>query len=151
MSPNLSLYSIPAYYALAMVPHVYSVIVVGKNKQRWDNAAPRSQNEKLKKSMPPKVYAQFERCRAAHNNMLESSAFFIGAVLAGNWAGLENGYMNSMTGWYLASRIAYLICYIAIERQRYSLFRTLAFNAGFLVVFLIFFKAAGAVYAKGAL
>src|ERR1700677_4462991 len=36
MSPNLSLYSIPAYYALAMVPHVYSVIVVGKNKQRWD-------------------------------------------------------------------------------------------------------------------
>lgn len=153
MSSNLSLYSIPAYYTLALVPHIYSVVLLGRNEKKWDNASPRSEkfSQSLRKDVPPKMYAQYERCRAAHGNMLENSGFFIGAVLAGVLAELHAGYMNRMIGWYLGSRIVYLICYISIERQRYAYIRTAAFNLGFLILVLLYFKAAGVVYAKSAL
>ena len=153
MSHNYSLYAIPAYYTLAMVPHLYSVVIVGMNKQHWDNASPRSKKfeDSLKKGIPPKVYATYERCRAAHSNMFENMAFVVGAVLAGNLAGLSGGFMNKMSVWYLASRIFYLLCYVNIGKQRYSWIRTAIFNAGCFVLFWIYFRAARAMSAKIAL
>lgn len=151
MSHNYSLYAIPAYYTLAMVPHIYSVVLVGMNKQHWDNASPRSKkfDESLKKGIPPQAYVVFERCRAAHNNMLsENMAFVVGAVLAGNMAGLDGGFMNKMCGWYLVTRVAYLLCYINIGRQKYALLRTATFNAGILILFWIYIKAAGEMSVK---
>lgn len=148
MSRSLSFYSIPVYYILAMVPHVYSVTLLRLNKQKWDNASPRSEKfaASLKKGIAPDVLGKFERARAAHTNMLsENMAFFIGAVLAGNMAGLNASFMNSITGWYLFSRVAYLVCYIYIKRQPYAWLRTIAFNAGCGMLFWVYFKAGGAI------
>lgn len=134
-----------------MIPHIYSVMIVATNKQKWDNASPRSEkfSVSLKKSIPPDAFHQYERSRAAHSNMLsENMAFFIGAVLAGNMSGLDAGFMNNITGWYLASRVAYLICYIYIGSQRYSWMRTVTFNAGCFILLWVYFKAAGSFSAK---
>jgi uncharacterized MAPEG superfamily protein len=42
------------------------------------------------------VYARFERAEAAHANGLENAPLFIGAVLAGNVAGLESCEFDSV-------------------------------------------------------
>jgi uncharacterized MAPEG superfamily protein len=151
MPHNYSLYSIPAYYVLAMLPHIYSAITVSRNKQNWDIASPRSEkfSALLKKTLPPDALGKYERARAAHNNMLsENMAFFVGAVLAGNMAGLNAGFMNNITAGYLASRVVYLICYIYIRRQRYAVMRTVAFNVGCAILMWVYVKAAGSFAVK---
>ena len=61
------------------------------NNNFWNNASPRSVEflAACKKAVPAGVYARFERAEAAHANGLENAPLFIGAVLAGNVAGLE--------------------------------------------------------------
>lgn len=137
-----------------MVPHIYSVVIVNSNKQKWDNA--NSKGEKfsasLRKNLPPDALGKYERARAAHNNMLsENMALFVGAVLAGNMAGLDASFMNNIIGWYLASRVAYLACYIYIRRQKYALMRTTVFNVGCGLLLWVYFKAAGAYAVKVAI
>lgn len=151
MSHNYSLYGIPAYWTLAMTPHVYSALLVSTNKQKWDNANPRSDRltSSLKKNLAPDTLGKYERARAAHSNMLsENMALFIGAIFAGNMAGLDAGFMNNITAGYLASRIAYLVCYIYIRRHKYALMRTTAFNVGCALLLWVYFKAAGSYAAK---
>ena len=154
MSHNYSLYGIPAYYFLAMLPHIYSVMIVSRNKQNWDNASPRSEkfSASLKRALPPNAFSKYERARAAHTNMLsENMAFFTGAVLAGNMAGVDAGFMNNTTTAYLASRVVYLICYICIRRQRYAVMRTIAFNTGCAILMWVYFKAAGVLAVKASI
>jgi uncharacterized MAPEG superfamily protein len=154
MSHNYSLYGIPAYWTLALIPHVYSVVLVSNNKQKWDNANSKSEkfSALLRKNLPPNTLAKYERARAAHNNMLsENMALFVGAVLAGNMAGLEARFMNNIIGGYLLSRVAYLGCYLYIRRQKYALMRTTVFNMGCGLLLWVYFKAAGVYAAKVAI
>jgi uncharacterized MAPEG superfamily protein len=41
--------------------------------------------------VPAATYARFERAEAAHKNAMENAPFFIGAVIAGNMAGVGAG------------------------------------------------------------
>jgi uncharacterized MAPEG superfamily protein len=56
-----------------------------------DNANPRGTviNAKIQKAIPANVYARWERAESAHKNLLENSPLFIGAVIIGNFAGLD--------------------------------------------------------------
>src|SRR5665213_929945 len=129
MSPNYSLYAIPAYVFTAMLPHVYSIVLLSANKKRWDNVSPRSQKfaDSLKKSVPPACLAKFERCRAAHNNMMENMAYFVGAVVAGNMVRLDAGFMNRSVLLYFATRAAYLFSYIQNESPQLSYLRSIVY------------------------
>ena len=43
ITPNYSLFTIPAYMVLAMIPHAYSVqVITSNNNKKWNNASPRS-------------------------------------------------------------------------------------------------------------
>lgn len=68
-------------------------LIKKSNNNQWNNHNPRStaSNELYKKSIPSKLYARFERAEACHKNAMENAPFFIGAVLAGNFAGIGNG------------------------------------------------------------
>ena len=44
-----------------------------------------------RKTTPAALFARYERAEAAHRNGMENAPFFIGAMLAGNWAGLSAG------------------------------------------------------------
>lgn len=107
MASNYSFYSIPVYWFLALVPHAYAVrfnplqtteyssidswqVAVAKkaNKGFWDNTNPRNTGY-LEKNIPKEALAKYERAEAAHANGMENAPYFIGAVLAGNLAGLD--------------------------------------------------------------
>jgi len=145
MSHNYSLYSIPAYIVLAMVPHVYSLTLLSTHKKHWDNVSPRSQKftSSLQKSIPPDCLAKYERSRAAHNNMMESMAYVIGAVIAGNMVKLDAGFMNKSMALYLMTRMAYVASYIQTEKLHLSYIRTVVYIVGMAVLSVIYFKAGG--------
>jgi len=145
MSHNYSLYSIPAYIVLAMVPHVYSLTLLSTHKKHWDNVSPRSQKftSSLQKSIPPDCLAKYERGRAAHNNMMESMAYVIGAVIAGNMVKLDAGFMNKSMALYLMTRMAYVASYIQTEKLHLSYIRTVVYIVGMAVLSVIYFKAGG--------
>ena len=107
MASNYSFYSIPVYWFLALVPHAYAVrfnlfqtteyssidswqVAVAKkaNKGFWDNTNPRNIGY-LEKNISKEALAKYERAEAAHANGMENAPYFIGAVLAGNLAGLD--------------------------------------------------------------
>lgn len=141
--PNYTLYSIPAYLTLALVPHTYSVYYLSTNRKRWDNANPRGTQfaASLSKSLPPNVLAKYERLRAAHNNMLENMSFFVGAVLAGAVMKLDAGFMNQSVAVYLGTRVAYLASYATNESQGWSRLRSVLYTAGIVVLSWIHIKS----------
>lgn len=59
------------------------------NKGYWDNTNPRNTGY-LEKNVPRDALARYERAEAAHANGMENAPYFIGAVLAGNLAGLPS-------------------------------------------------------------
>lgn len=134
---------------------MYSVYLISHGEHgsnaSWDTASPRSERfaASLKKSISPSCYAKYERCRAAHANMMDNMAWVVGAVLAGNMIKLDATYMNSMMLLYLSSRAVYIVCYIQIERQGLSRLRSMVYTVGATLLFFIYVKAAG-VLASGA-
>lgn len=127
---NYALLAIPVYWVIALFPHGYSVHLITKhNNNQFDLPSPRSTKNRalLEKSAPQDIYRRYERCRAVHDNMLESMAFVIGGILAGVMAKLDAGLMNLLCGLYIASRIAYAISYINIASHKWATVRTLWF------------------------
>lgn len=127
-TPNYALFTIPAYMVVAMGPHAYSTYLVTKhNNNQFSLASPRSTNNRsmIEKTVPKEIYRQYERCRAAHDNMLENMAFMVGGILSGVVTKLDADLMNVLCGIYLASRIVYTICYTNITSQRWASLRTL--------------------------
>lgn len=113
------------------------------NNGRWNNASPRSSkwDETLKKSTPADTYARYERGEAAHKNGMENFPVFVGAILAGNLAGLETRTLNLFVVVYLLSRIVYTICYVSISSHRYSYIRSTIWFLGASLCLGIFVKA----------
>jgi uncharacterized MAPEG superfamily protein len=127
MAPNLSLFAIPAYWILTMLPHNYAIAIMRKaNNGRWNNASPRSSkwDATLRESTPADVYARYERAEAAHKNGMENFPIFAGAILAGNIAKLDTLTLNAFVAAYLCSRVAYTVIYVSVNSHRYSLYRT---------------------------
>ncbi|KAF2192445.1 hypothetical protein K469DRAFT_735448 [Zopfia rhizophila CBS 207.26] len=141
---NFSIYSIPVYWVMGLWPHIHGVRLIKKaNNKKWDNCNPRGVDTaaKYQKSVPAEVFAKFERAEAAHKNMMENAPLFIGAVIAGNIAGLPASTLNAATGVYLALRIVYIGLYIKVTRQKYSYLRTTTWFIFTAVLFGLFIKA----------
>ncbi|KAG9236108.1 hypothetical protein BJ875DRAFT_457433 [Amylocarpus encephaloides] len=140
--PNLSLFAIPAYWVLTMAPHSYAVAIMSKaNNGKWDNSNPRSStwDNKLRTATPAEAYGRYERAEAAHKNGFENLPLFVGAILAGNLAGLSSVDLNRFTGAYLAMRALYTLVYVNVTRNSTSFFRTaiwLASTMGCMAVYV---------------
>jgi uncharacterized MAPEG superfamily protein len=127
-APNYSLFAIPAYLVVAMAPHACGVYFVTKhNNDKFDLPSPRSTNNRtmLEKSLSKEVYRKYERCRAAHDNMLENMAFMVGGILSGVIAKLDANLMNALCAVLLITRVIYAISYINITSHQWATMRTL--------------------------
>jgi uncharacterized MAPEG superfamily protein len=141
---NYSFYSIPLYYTLTLLPHNYAIYtIVCATNGKWNNASPRSSswNSELQKSVPAKTLALFERLEAIHNNALENLPIFIGAVLAGNVAGLGEAEMNAFVVSYLALRVVYTGIYARGTSQKGSFVRTVVWFTNLILAMGVFVRA----------
>ncbi|KIM46799.1 hypothetical protein M413DRAFT_63478, partial [Hebeloma cylindrosporum] len=65
-----------------------------------------------KKNISPELAAKLQRLEGAHVNGVENMPFFGLAVLAGNFAGIDNHTLNIASGLYLVWRLVYNYIYI---------------------------------------
>ncbi|KAH7126941.1 hypothetical protein B0J11DRAFT_526813 [Dendryphion nanum] len=152
MAPNYSLYTIPLYWILALIPHAYAIGLIKKsNNNNFNNANPHSltTTAEYQKTVPAKVFARYERAEAAHHNAMENAPFFVGAVVLGNWVGLEHGTMNFATGAVLLLRLVYTLLYIRIEKTQFSHARSAVWAAGVGVLMGLYIKAGNVVVGRG--
>lgn len=148
MTPNFSIYSIPAYYVLTLAPHVYSTAIVSRVSHKiYDNRNPRGtlQSQSIQKSVPQPTFLMYERARACHNNGMENMSLFIGAIILGNMANLDNETLNWGAGTFLVLRALYTVAYVKIESKKASFLRTLVWVAGVITCLWMTVKAAGVI------
>jgi uncharacterized MAPEG superfamily protein len=144
MTTNFSIFAVPVYWLLCIIPHTYAVSLIVKNSNgRYDNSSPRSTNYEatLRKTVPGPVYARYERAEAAQKNGFENFALFVGAVMAGNMAHLEARTLNIFVAAHLISRIGYTIAYINISTHRLSPIRSCWYFLGLLQCLWVYVAA----------
>ncbi|KAF7903733.1 uncharacterized protein EAF01_006782 [Botrytis porri] len=145
---NFSLYSVPAAWLLAHLPHVYAVI----SSKCFDNRSPRDFKKSLEddQTLDKAKKNKIRRAHAAGANGYESIGFFASAVVAGNVAGLSHSTLNTLTGGYLISRAVYNFIYINNETQGAAGARSLAWLFGIGQIVTLFIKSGNALTNKAA-
>jgi uncharacterized MAPEG superfamily protein len=144
MAPNLSIFAIPAFWIITMIPHNDAIALIKSSSNgRWDNTSPRSSlwDSKLQTTVPTEIYQRYERAEAAHKNGFENLPIFVGAILAGNIAKLDPWLLNIFAGIYLAMRVLYTMVYIHVRKGPASLFRTLIWFTSTMACMGVFVKA----------
>lgn len=145
---NLTILAIPAYYAMAVLPHMYAINVATQNKPLdWDNRAPRSKESRaaIKASIGEDAYGKYERAEGAHANAMENLPLFASAVIVGNAAGLtRSGWfgMDAFIGAWFALRALHTVSYIASSTKEAAWTKTGIWLASTGALFTIFGRAA---------
>lgn len=146
-SYNLPILSIVAYYVLAVYPHGHAVMLASRgNPKKWDNRNPKSSTlaESIKRNLPAKQFAKFERCESCHRNSLENMPLFVAAVLAGFLAEQKAGSIGLdvfCVSW-MVTRILYTINYINTDTQRWSQLRSALYFIGCFLCFGMLVRSA---------
>ena len=141
---NFSLYTIPAAWLISIAPHFYSAALYSSASSKKFNAiSPREMPAQIKddQSVDQATKARFTRAESASANGFENIGLFAAAVAAGNAAGLDHGYLNTLSGLYLASRVAYTLIYINNTSEGMARARTGAFLSGVGIIFTLFISA----------
>ncbi|MCJ1472534.1 hypothetical protein MMC13_001183 [Lambiella insularis] len=144
MAANYSIYAIPAFWLLSLLPHNYAIhTITSANNGKWDNANPRSSNwgATIRAQVPAASVARYERAEAAHKNGMENLPLFCTAVVLGNMAGLEARTLNAVSGLVLGLRVVYNVWYVANSDVRKSYIRTGIWLASVLSYFYLIVKA----------
>jgi len=124
---NYSLYAIPAFWVLILLPHVYATATIKEAANgRFDNHNPHGDSYKtyIKKTCPAETYTKWERAEAAHRNGFENLPLFAAAVIAGNMARLDNGVLNLCAVAFLGLRVAHTVAYVTISDRNLSFVRS---------------------------
>jgi len=138
----LSILSIPAMWLTSYYPAFLKGFVMRKVGE-FNNVQPRG-NVALfaeREDASPELAARFARMEGAHLNGLENLPFFGLAVLAGNYAGIDNYTLNIVSSLYILTRILYNYVYISHTTERGSTLRTLVWLISLGFPFYLFFKA----------
>ncbi|MCJ1379354.1 hypothetical protein MMC17_002455 [Xylographa soralifera] len=144
MPTNFSIYAIPAFWLLALLPHNYAIYTIkSANNGKWDNSNPRSSNwdKNIQSTVPAECFRRYERATAAHKNGMENLALFATAIVLGNMAGLEAATLNTMAGAVLALRAVYNVVYVTVGDTRKSFARTGVWAASVGCCFYLIIKA----------
>ncbi|KAB8627257.1 hypothetical protein FH972_026090 [Carpinus fangiana] len=127
-STNYSVYALPLYYLLGILPHGVAIIIAsGGNPGKWDNRNPRAAGLKanLTKRLGPAKFARYERAESAHYNTLESFPLLATAVILANLAHLPTEQLNTFVAGNFILRSVYLVAYISTSSQLPTVLRTL--------------------------
>ncbi|KAJ7088374.1 hypothetical protein B0H15DRAFT_289361 [Mycena belliarum] len=146
LSSPLSLYSIPAVWATAFIPVMLKSAAINKLKG-YNNVQPRGNTSRVAtdKAIPAAASARIERMEGAHMNGNENFPIWVAAVLAGNFAGLDNRTLNSVSIAYVCGRTLYDYIYINQTTRLQSLARSLVFFGTLSLPLYLLFAAAGKV------
>ncbi|KAJ9127428.1 hypothetical protein QFC24_000836 [Naganishia onofrii] len=139
---NLSLYTIPAVFLTAFLPHTVKALWLGK---RFDNSNPRG-TLRLHDNDTPWFKDTISRLTAMHQNGMESLPLFFTAVLAGNFARLPARTMSIFSLGYFASRLVFSYIYFTQRTAKGGNMRSLTYLAGVLSSFWIIIKSGNKVY-----
>ncbi|KAI1494520.1 hypothetical protein F5X96DRAFT_567017 [Biscogniauxia mediterranea] len=139
---NISYFTIPVAFFLAMAPRGYSGFA-GPGKKYFDPANPRTFAARLENADIDKdVKARILRAEACSANAFEALPLYAAAVVAGNVAGLPRDTLNALAAGYIASRAAYTWVYIWGQNNRkLADARTLVWGVGVGLVMTLFVKA----------
>ncbi|KAF8962618.1 hypothetical protein BDZ97DRAFT_1106939 [Flammula alnicola] len=145
LNGRLSLYSIPVIWFTGFYPHTLKYLTIDK-LVGYNNALPRASDAKSASGkVPQHVALRLSRLEGAHNNGNEAMPLWFAAVLAGNFAGLDNRWLNIMTASYVATRLAYNTVYIYHNDIAAGNLRSFFYFFGLLFPLTILFKAAAKV------
>ncbi|KAI9052922.1 hypothetical protein LZ554_003194 [Drepanopeziza brunnea f. sp. 'monogermtubi'] len=145
---HFSLYTIPAAWLVAFIPHPYAVSL----SQKFDNRSPRTYIKSLEsdQTIDQATKDRIIRAEAAQTNGFENLGLYAAAVVAGNVAGLPARTMNTLTAGYLASRILYNYIYITNTTQAASSLRSVAFVSGVGMIWTLFIKSGNVLRERAA-
>ncbi|WVR05050.1 hypothetical protein IAU60_002062 [Kwoniella sp. DSM 27419] len=147
MTVNISYYLIPLVHLQTLTTSIRGAsIKLGFR----NNVCPREVIEEMEKSgkVKPHTLAKIKRRQAAHENCFENEAVWIGAVVAGNMAGLSPQWMNTMSIGYFALRCLYIWLYIKMTTQKGSYLRSIVYWASNFCFLATFVKAGIQLNAK---
>ncbi|KAI9166923.1 Endo-1,3(4)-beta-glucanase [Paramyrothecium foliicola] len=164
---NVSYFTVPAAFALAMAPHVYGVMLGGR--KNFSNSKPRTHAERVSADpsldsavsshhqppafvfsvssllIPPaflQTKARVGRAHDASTNSFETLGYFAAGVLAANQAGVAPPEINSLAIGYLISRVAYIIAYVHLSAtEQGSSVRSLIWMFGIGASSMLYIKA----------
>jgi uncharacterized MAPEG superfamily protein len=142
---NFSILSIPAYYALAFLPHAYAIRVATRGQPwKWDNRNPRSSALKsdLRSNLDPTTYALYERAEAASSNAYENMPLFTAAIILGHVTGLDKKYLDKFALRFLLVRAGHTLSYVATRRQSFTFLRTILYTWSVALCVRVLAKAA---------
>ncbi|MCJ1462694.1 hypothetical protein MMC07_001297 [Pseudocyphellaria aurata] len=144
---NLSLYTIPAVWFIALIPALYVNSVAST---KFDVTQPRSTIGKVAddQTLDSRTKSRMARAHGAQLNGFENIGLYAAAIVAGNMAGLNPTTLNYLSGGYVLSRIIYSFVYINAANPATVKYRTVAFLSGIGCVMTLFVKAGG-VFQQG--
>ena len=116
-SRNLSYYTVPAAWLLAITPHAYAgILYMARSSQRkaFDMTKPRVMLKMLDEdqSIDSSTKNAIIRAEGAHSNGMENLGLFAAGVVAANVAGVETGWLNTLSWGYIGSRVVYTVVYL---------------------------------------
>ncbi|KAL5499205.1 hypothetical protein ACEPAH_1723 [Sanghuangporus vaninii] len=140
LNTPLSLYSIPVVWYTSFYPMNMKFALIQKTVG-YNNLQPRANTKRIMEnpSVPRDVAERVERLEGAHLNGNEILPLWIGAVLAGNMAGISNKTLNIASAGFIATRMLYNYVYINQSTVRASWTRSALFftSLGFPMYLLV--------------
>ncbi|KAK8864648.1 hypothetical protein IAR55_001898 [Kwoniella newhampshirensis] len=151
LANNLSFYSIPVAWALALAPHAYAMTLYNAEKSatapEWDICMPRKNISNVKDAkMSPASQDKYLRAESAQENGFANIPLYAAAIIAGNLARLSPSTLNTAAGVYLASRVAYNVIYTTNTSKFMGNVRTATFLTGVFTCFTLFVKAGNKLF-----
>lgn len=141
---NFSLYTIPAAWALSIIPHFYAVTLYERaTSKKYDTTKPRAAVAAVAedRSLDTATKNRITRAEGAQQNGFENLGLFAAAVVAGNYAGLDAQWLNALSGGYLVSRAVYNYVYVNNDSATMANVRTGVFLGGIGLIFTLFIQA----------
>ncbi|KII87936.1 hypothetical protein PLICRDRAFT_111654 [Plicaturopsis crispa FD-325 SS-3] len=138
LTTPLSLYSLPLAWFAAYWPMNMKLRAL-KSTIGYNNVNPRANLDRLagKEGISPEFAARIARMEGAHQNGNEMLPVWIGAILAGNQAGLDAWTLNVASVIFLTLRVLYNYVYI----NKSGGLRTLVWVLGMIVPMTLYVKA----------
>ncbi|MCJ1399154.1 hypothetical protein MMC11_002356 [Xylographa trunciseda] len=144
LTRNFSLYTIPAAWLLALLPHAYATqLYDAKSTHKFDITQPRSLTAKVAadQTIDTATKNRVIRAEGAQQNGFENVGLFAAAVVAGNVAGIDHWWLNALSGGYIVSRVVYNVIYIENETAGAGTARTGVFLSGVGLCMALFVMA----------
>ncbi|CAH0047081.1 unnamed protein product [Clonostachys solani] len=108
---HISYFAVPAAFACAHIPHLYSVVA---SQGAYDNSNPRALKDSIASTgtLDEETKQRLIRAKRASENNYETIGLFAAGVAAANQAGAPTCVVNALSWGYVGFRVVYNFVYI---------------------------------------